>query len=409
MPEFALARLILLGALTLPLQPGDLGNPTKGQALFVSKRCVECHAIRGKGGRVGPDLGRTAVKGSFNDLVAAMWNHTGVMEGKMAESRIVRPSFSGDELGDLVAFLYFLNYFDEPGNPIAGKALFSQKQCIQCHRIGIEGGTTAPRLDRIPRGTPPLQLARDLWNHGPTMVPLMRSKGLTVPTFNENEILNLFAYLRSQGKRQAARAFSSAGDPVKGKAVFSAKGCVQCHALFGKGGGLGPDLGTADLRGSATQLAGRMWNHWSGMTEAMQGMGMATPVFQKDELADVFAYIYVTRYDGRPGDLSKGRGTYMKMGCAACHGEDGRGGVGPPLAPLTTGESRERLAQRMWNHAPQMGKKMMARRIPWPRFQADELSGLFAFLSGGWKTSLFVSPSPRTPPGHSAVGRRPGS
>ena len=393
MSESSLRGALLLAALALPSHSGDLGNPMKGQSLFVSKRCVECHAIRGKGGRVGPDLGRTAVKGSFYDLVAAMWNHTAIMEGKMAESRIVRPSFEAEELGDLVAFLYFLNYFDEPGNAAAGRALFSQKGCIQCHRIGLEGGNSAPRLDRIPRGMPPLQLARDLWNHGPTMVPLMRAKGLAVPTFNENEILNLFAFLRSQGKRQAARAFSSAGDPVKGKAVFSAKGCAQCHGFFGKGrGGLGPDLGTTDLRGSVTQLAGRMWNHWSGMTEAMQGLGMATPSFRNDELADVFAYIYVTRYEGRLPDRAQGRATYAKHGCSTCHGDDGGGGIGPALAPLTAGETREQLAQRLWNHAPEMGKKMSARGMPWPRFEATELAGLLAFLSNEWKQPSSLPP-----------------
>jgi hypothetical protein len=59
--------------------------------------------------------------------------------------------------------------------------------------------------------------------------------------------------------------------------------------------------------------------------------------------------------------------------------------MGPALAPLTAGETRELLAQRMWNHAPEMGKKMSARGIPWPRFEAGELAGLLAFLSDEWK------------------------
>ena len=385
-----IALLCLLLALTLGAETGD---PMKGQRLFVSKHCVDCHAVRGNGGRVGPDLGRTAVKGSFYELTAAMWNHSQVMGTKMNESRLVRPTFANQELGDLLAFLTFLNYFDEPGDPKAGKALFSQKHCIQCHRVGREGGTSAPPLDRIPRGTPPLQLARDLWNHGPIMVPLMRSKGLAIPSFNENEILNLFAFLRSQGPRQKTRDFRSAGNPLKGKALFMNKGCAQCHSFYGKGGsGLGPDLGWTDLRGSVTLLAGRMWNHWGGMTSAMKSLGMATPTFQGEELGDLFAYIVVTRYDGPPPDLAKGRGAYVQKGCSTCHGVDGRGGIGPGLRQVTTGESRERIAQRMWNHAPQMGITMGARQMAWPRFEASELAGLLAFLSEGWKEPKAATP-----------------
>lgn len=384
-------RIALLCLLLAPALGAGIRDPMKGQRLFVTKRCADCHAVRGNGGRIGPDLGRTQVKGSFYELTAAMWNHTQVMGEKMEESRLVRPVFAEEELGDLLAFLTFLNYFDEPGDPKAGKALFSQKHCIQCHRVGHEGGTSAPPLDRIPRGTPPLQLARDLWNHGPVMVPLMRSKGLDVPSFNQNEILNLFAFLRSQGPRQKTPDFRSAGDPIKGKTLFTAKGCAQCHAFYGKGGaGMGPDLGSADLQGGVTVLAGRMWNHWRGMTTAMQSLGMATPTFQGQEMADLFAYIFVTRYDGPQPDRAKGRTAYIEKGCSTCHGMDGRGGIGPALRNVTTGGSREQVAQRMWNHAPQMGVTMGARQIPWPRFEASELAGLLAFLSEEWR-------EPKTP------------
>lgn len=388
LPKETCTRIALLCLLLSAALAAEIRDPMKGQRLFVSKRCADCHAVRGNGGRIGPDLGRTRVKGSFYELTAAMWNHTQVMNEKMEESKLVRPSFAKEELGDLLAFLTFLNYFDEPGDPKAGKALFAQKHCIQCHRVGREGGTSAPPLDRIPRGTPPLQLARDLWNHGPVMVPLMRSKGLDVPSFNGNEILNLFAFLRSQGPRQKTPDFRSAGDPIKGKSLFMAKGCAQCHAFYGKGGsGMGTDLGRADLRGGVTLLAGRMWNHWRGMTSAMQSLGMATPKFQGQEMADLFAYIFVTRYDGPVPDRAKGRTAYIEKGCSACHGMDGRGGIGPNLRKVTTGESRELIAQRMWNHAPQMGMSMGPRQIPWPRFESTELAGLLAFLSEEWKES----------------------
>ncbi len=84
------------------------GDPVQGQAVFQAKGCVRCHAVRGAGGRIGPDLGRKAVKGSFFEIAAGMWNHSPAMGEKMQEYHLRRPTFEGSELADLAAFLYFL-------------------------------------------------------------------------------------------------------------------------------------------------------------------------------------------------------------------------------------------------------------------------------------------------------------
>ena len=372
---------ILALAIAMPLvAAGEFGDPIRGQSLFVNKQCVECHAVRGAGGRIGPDLGRTAAKRSFFELVAAMWNHSPMMDEKILESRLVRPTFTGDELADLLAFIYFLNYFDEPGDPKSGKALFAEKHCIQCHAIGREGGTTGPRLDRLPRGTSPIQIAQKLWNHGPVMLAMMRARSLQTPTFKENEILDLFAYLRAHGERTAARDFRSAGNPNNGMKAFRSKGCTTCHAVFGDGGEIGPDLGSTELRGSVTQLAGRMWNHWPAMADAMEAMGMRSPVFRDEELADIFAYIFISRYHGEAAAADLGRTIYVKKGCSSCHGVAREGNVGPSLRRIHA-ESKERVAQRLWNHAPAMWSRMGAEKIPWPRFEPHELAALLRFLA----------------------------
>lgn len=376
--------LLLVPLLAAPALRADLGDPIRGQSLFVAKKCVQCHAVRGAGGRTGPDLGRTAVKGSFFEIASGMWNHTRTMGEKMAELRLTRPTFQEDELADLLAFLYFLNYFDEPGDPSVGKVLFAEKHCIQCHGVGRTGGVMGPRLDSLPRGTPPLRIAQDLWNHGPAMVPAIRRMGLEVPKFQGNQILDLFAYMRSQGQRRAVRDFRTAGDAARGKKLFTSKGCARCHEVFGTAGGIGPDLGRSELKGSVTQLAGRMWNHWPAMSEAMGALGMAPPTFEGEELADVFAYLFVTRYDGRPGEAERGRAVYREKGCVVCHGETGTGGSAPALGAVR-GETKERIVQRMWNHAPRMWNRMGEHRIPWPHFDAAELNALLTALSGGWK------------------------
>jgi mono/diheme cytochrome c family protein len=361
----------------------SFGDPSRGQRLFVEKGCVQCHAVRGAGGRLGPDLGRSSAKDSFHELFASMWNHSGAMDAKMTESRLIRPKFNGDELSDLLTFLYFLNYFDEPGDVKRGKTLFAEKHCIDCHAIGRVGGAMGPRLDTLARGTPPLQIAQDLWNHGPVMIAAMRARNVQLPTFKEKEIIDLFAYLRNQGTRQAAREFRSAGDPENGKRVFAEKGCRRCHALMGDGAAIGPDLGTSELRGSVTQLAGRMWNHWPAMAGAMSSLGMSTPVFKDEQLADLFAYVFISRYGATAGSAD-GASVYIRSGCASCHGIRGEGAIGPALASVTRGESKERIAQRMWNHAPAMRTQMGDRRVIWPRFRAAELAALIRYLSDGF-------------------------
>jgi len=391
-PRSWAAAAALVAALAVlsppPLAADDgIGDPVRGQSLFVAKGCVGCHAVRGHGGRVGPDLGRTPAKGSFFEIAARMWNHSGMMGEKMQEFRTPRPVFEDDDLSHLTAFLYFLNYFDEPGDPRIGKVLFTEKHCVQCHQLGDEGGSEGPGLDELPRGTSPLRIAQDLWNHGPAMITSMRRRGLTVPVFNGDEIIDLFSYLRSQGRRRSNREFQSAGDPERGKLLFESNGCQRCHQVFGSEPGIGPDLGRSELRGSVTQLAGRMWNHLPAMSEDMKALDIEFPVFAEDDLAEIFAYLFFSRYDGEQGDAERGRVQFEAKGCAACHGlyGEGRGvGMGPAIRETTAGESKEHIVQRMWNHAPEMGKRMVHKQLDWPRFTADELADLLAFLAGGW-------------------------
>jgi mono/diheme cytochrome c family protein len=385
--HFAHSTLLLLplglAAVQEPKGVG-LGDPIQGQTLFAQKSCVKCHAVRGAGGRIGPDLGRKAARNSYYEIASVMWNHSQGMTGKMAEYRITPPTFRDQELSDLIAFLYFLNYFDEPGDPRVGKTLFTGKHCIRCHKVGGEGGETGPPLDALNRGVSPLSIGQALWNHGPAMVSAIEASGLEVPKFEGNEIIDLIAYIRIHGTRQSARRFQSPGDPEKGRAVFQAKGCSACHEIFGEEPGVGPDLGRAELRGSVTQIAGRMWNHWPEMSRTMQKVGMSVPQFEGDELLDLFAFVYIARYQGQEGLPDRGRAVFEGKGCSVCHGAEGKGLVGPDLQRATTGQSKESIMQSMWNHAPGMGAVLEAQNLSWARLSAQELADLLAFLSRGW-------------------------
>ena len=50
--SFAAALLVAVGlrAAALPVIPGD---STRGAQLFESEQCIKCHAVNGRGGKIG--------------------------------------------------------------------------------------------------------------------------------------------------------------------------------------------------------------------------------------------------------------------------------------------------------------------------------------------------------------------
>lgn len=83
-------------------EPGDAA---RGQTLLETKSCIRCHALRGIGGTVGPDL--SAIGGMDTPIVwaQAMWNHAPAMERKMKHLGLAWPKFEGAEMNDLLAYI----------------------------------------------------------------------------------------------------------------------------------------------------------------------------------------------------------------------------------------------------------------------------------------------------------------
>ena len=112
---------------------------------------------------------------------------------------------------------------------------------------------------------------------------------------------------------------------------------------------------------------------------------MRFPTFKEGELADVLAYVFVSRYAGTQGDPLRGKEIYRAQGCAFCHGLDGEGTLGPPLEQVTPGAESEEIVQRMWNHAPEMWGEMGEHQIEWPRFDPYQLADLLSFMRTAWE------------------------
>lgn len=174
------------------------GKPTVGERLFEEKGCRQCHKIGDKGKAVGPDLTRAELHGGVTQIAAKMWKHGAKMWEKMKEMGIERPLFEENEMADLVAYLYFLNFIEQRGDVVAGKRLFTKKGCVQCHSIRGHGGNVGPDLALSDQTTNYIKITTAMWNHNEKMRILMDKMGVPMPRFNEKEMKDLFFYLSTE-------------------------------------------------------------------------------------------------------------------------------------------------------------------------------------------------------------------
>ncbi len=78
----------------------------KGQVTLLRKGCLKCHPLRREGGQMEPDL--AAPRSDYESAAAwaaTMWAHAPRMAGVAGRLNVPYPRFSGDEMGNLVAFL----------------------------------------------------------------------------------------------------------------------------------------------------------------------------------------------------------------------------------------------------------------------------------------------------------------
>jgi len=357
-------------------------NPLNGRFVFEQKGCISCHAIEGQGGKIGPDLGKKRFYGTFLDLAAIMWNHSPVMLRRMRELDLPFPEFDQKEIMELIAFLYYLRYLDEPGDLYRGKILVKEKGCLNCHSVGGKGKKVGPAFDKLKKFVSPLYMAQALWNHGPGMEKELAKRGLRRPTFSGKEIVDLSAYLRSASKgKNRDKVYMSPGNPRDGRVVFEKKGCEKCHAVDGDESKPGPNLRKLEWNYSVTEIAGLMWNHGSVMRQMMREYNIAWPRLEGKEMADLIAYLYFLKFADEPGNAGSGKKIFTAKGCAQCHGPEGRGGeIGPDLRKAHAVSSSVNLARIMWNHAPIMEELITEKAMKWPELTGQEMRDLYAFL-----------------------------
>ncbi len=358
-------------------------DPTKGARLFVSKGCVKCHALRGEGGKSGPDLGKIDLGDTQLELAEKLLNHIPSMTFGMERVKMVKPKLTGDELTEIAAYLYSLKFFDDPGNPTRGRYTYNEKGCSNCHPITGKGKEGEPGLDQFPQNITPVFLSQEIWNHGPVMIAHMVKLGMKWPIFEGTEMMDLLEYIKVNAKGPKETAFITPGNPREGRQVFTVKGCIRCHAIRGEGGKGGEDLGKRAkiFYKSLTQMASIMWDKGPVVLAKMAETQTGIPKFTPKEMADLIAYLYFLHFVDERGSSTPGKRVFTEFGCSKCHGVDGK-----PGELMQIGLSRYQkvnpieIVAAIWNHSFEIEKAMKEKGIPWPRLKKGELNDLLEFI-----------------------------
>lgn len=363
-------------------------SPVAGGRLFMEKGCVSCHAIHGLGGAGGPDLGKIQAAWTFLDIAGVMWNHDPKMEEEFKRRNLVRPKFTSEEMYQLVAFVYFLNYFGNPGDAAKGELVFLRKNCIQCHTVSTQGPEEGIALDEFQIYRSPAFISAALWNACKGMTDVMQERGFPRPVYEANDLVDILAFIRREADpiEKDLPVYLPPGNTRNGSVLFREKGCIHCHSVRGEGGDVGPPLGSWASGGVLSQMAGAIWNHGPEMWKSMEEAEVEYQKFSETEMSDLMTYLYFANFIDPPGDPQRGMDLFTEKGCVVCHAvskEDTT--VGPMVSEMKMANEAEVIAA-MWNHASEMIEVARAADVAWPQFRSGEMADVVAFIRSQGKS-----------------------
>ena len=94
----SMLRVIIVGVMAArSAQAANIipGDARRGEQLFQTQQCVQCHSFKGKGGTLAPDLGRRVDRDFTPSVMASlMWNHAPQMWTAMGKQGIVKPTMT---------------------------------------------------------------------------------------------------------------------------------------------------------------------------------------------------------------------------------------------------------------------------------------------------------------------------
>jgi len=175
-------------------------DAAKGARLFSSKGCDRCHGSAGRGTDVGPDLRMATSRLRVSEIAGVLWNHSFQMSEAIRARGFAFPQFQGTEMADVIAFLYYLRFYETDGDARAGRQVFESKGCVTCHAAPT-GAVIGPDLAQSQVTKSALGLATAMWNHAPEMFDVTQSQRVEWPRFEGDEMRDLAAYLAALARR----------------------------------------------------------------------------------------------------------------------------------------------------------------------------------------------------------------
>jgi len=173
------------------------GRADQGRKLMAAKGCMKCHAVRGQGATVAPDLASRDRSLTLFEFAALLWNKAPVMVGVMRAQGIKVPEIEPAEMADIVAYLQSVQYFKPEGDAVAGRRLLSNRGCFGCHPFEESGAGTARDLAKARGLDSPAAVIAALWNHA----RLAASEGDRArwSTITAEEMADMAAFLINAG------------------------------------------------------------------------------------------------------------------------------------------------------------------------------------------------------------------
>ncbi len=252
-------------------KPGDAG---RGKQAFASKHCADCHGIATSTAANAPPVARWESLADPLALVRQMWNHSASMREAFGEKRIAWQQISSQELTDMLVYLQNLPQtrglaakFSFPESA-SGAAVFESKGCAKCHtgRLALENRLRNQTLTDI---------AAAMWNHAPRMQQ-------PPPVLNQEEMRQVVGHV------WARQFLQGAGNPERGKRVFSDKKCATCHNDAASGA---PNLAQGKGNYSDVTMVSALWEHGPQMLAQMNARNLGWPRFNGSEMSDLIAYL----------------------------------------------------------------------------------------------------------------------
>lgn len=358
---FAVVILLLSVPTALTAGPADAA---RGAKILDERQCLHCHDFARHVGRslAGPlaKLRKSQLKPA--QLVGAMWSHLPTMSAAAGTGAPTLQPWSEQDAADLLAWFAAAGYFEPAGDSKRGESLFTSQGCLNCHPLSAPAtgkpatGDSIP-VDRWKSLHDPIALLHSVWRHAPSMKASLDSKTMKWPALTVPEFSDVLAFVYSRAPANGSGINLTLGDAEKGRAIFSMKGCSSCHAKM-------PASREAGLLHSFTELTAIFWNHAPMMTSLPASLN-------REEIADVVAFLWVSRYFEDSGNVVRGRATFQRKRCNSCHNE----------ARAVAKNSAVALLAAAWKHAPAAVDQARAKAIPWPKFESGEMGDLIAYLS----------------------------